>query len=250
MRARVARALAGEVGREARLGIDGDARVEAAVLAFDDVQEPAHDRFSPGLDIAQCIVEKHGMNARKKWLAAALIAGASVPVLAAPESYTVDPNHTYPSLEMSHMGISVWRGKFNKSSGKVTLDRAAGTGTVEIRVDTMSIDFGHMGMNTFAVGEDWLGVDRYPTMSYKGAIRFTGDKPTSVEGQLTLREVTRPLKLRIDKFGCIPHPLFRKEVCGADAEGDLNRAEFGMTLYSDGDAGKIHLRIQVEAIKD
>jgi polyisoprenoid-binding protein YceI len=87
-------------------------------------------------------------------------------------------------------------------------------------------------------------------MSYKGAIRFTGDQPTSVEGRLTLRDVTRPLNLKINKFACIPHPLFRKEVCGADAEGDLNRADFGMTLYSDGEAGKIHLRIQVEALKD
>jgi polyisoprenoid-binding protein YceI len=190
------------------------------------------------------------MNTKKHWMAAALVAGASGCVLAAPETYTVDPNHTYPSLEMPHMGISVWRGKFNKSSGKVTLDRAAATGTVEIRVDTMSIDFGHMGMNTFAVAEDWLGVDKYPTMTYKGAIRFTADKPTSVEGQLTLRDVTRPLTLRINKFGCIPHPLYRKEVCGADAEGDLNRADYGMTLYSDGEAGKIHLRIQVEALKD
>jgi polyisoprenoid-binding protein YceI len=148
------------------------------------------------------------------------------------------------------MGISVWRGKFNKSAGKVTLDRPAATGTVDIRVDTMSIDFGHMGMNTFAVGEDWLAVDKYPTMSYKGTIRFTGDKPTSVEGKLTLRDVSRSLTLRINKFECIPHPLFRKEVCGADAEGDLNRADYGMTLYSDGDNAKIRLRIQVEALKD
>jgi polyisoprenoid-binding protein YceI len=178
------------------------------------------------------------------------MAGASVTALAARESYTVDPSHTYPSLEMSHMGISVFRGKFTKSSGKVTLDRAAGTGTVEIRVDTSSIDFGHMGMNTFATSEDWLGVDKFPAMTYKGAIRFTADKPSSVEGELTLRDVTRPLHLRINHFACIPHPIFRKEVCGADAEGELNRADYGMTLYSDGEAAKIRLRIQVEALKD
>jgi polyisoprenoid-binding protein YceI len=183
-------------------------------------------------------------------MAAVLIAVAPVPALAAIESYTVDPHHTYPSLEMSHMGISVWRGKFTKTSGKVTLDRAAGTGGVEIRVDTQSIDFGHMGMNTFAVGDDWLGVEKYPAMTYKGLIRFTGDKPTSVEGQLTLRDVTRPLNLKINSFACIQHPLFRKEVCGADAQGELNRADFGMTLYSDGEAAKIQLRIQVEALKD
>jgi polyisoprenoid-binding protein YceI len=169
---------------------------------------------------------------------------------AAPATYTVDPEHTYPSLEMSHMGISVWRGKFTKSSGKVTMDREAKTGTVEIRVDTDSIDFGHRGMKTFASSEDWLNVDKYPDMTYKGTLRFTGDKPSSVEGQLTLRGVTKPLTLRINSFNCIPHPIFRKEVCGADAEADLDRADYGMTLYSDNGAGRIHLRIQVEALKD
>lgn len=190
------------------------------------------------------------MNALARHAIAAFAAGLPWLVLAAPENYTVDRDHTYPSLEMSHMGISVWRGKFNKTTGKMILDREAKTGTVEIRVDTMSIDFGHMGMNTFAVGEDWLGVDKYPAMTYKGTIRFTGDKPSAVEGRLTLRDVTRPLELRINSFACITHPIFRKEVCGADAEGELNRRDYGMTLYSDGEAGRIRLRIQAEALKD
>ena len=110
------------------------------------------------VDIAGSIAENTVMNAFARCAAVALIAGLPPLALAAPESYTVDPDHTYPSLEFSHMGISVWRGKFNKTSGKVTLDREAKTGTVEIRVDTLSIDFGHRGMNTFAVGDDWLGV--------------------------------------------------------------------------------------------
>jgi polyisoprenoid-binding protein YceI len=190
------------------------------------------------------------MNAFARCATVALIAGLPPLALAAPESYAVDPDHTYPSFEFAHMGISVWRGKFNKTAGKVTLDREAKTGTVEIRVDTLSIDFGHRGMNTFAAGDDWLGVDKFPTMTYKGTIRFTGDKPSTVEGRLTLRDVTRPLELRINSFACITHPLFRKEVCGADAEGELNRRDYGMTLYSDGEAGRIRLRIQVEALKD
>lgn len=185
-----------------------------------------------------------------KFLLPCLVAVASSAACAAPVSYTIDPDHTYPSLEMSHMGISVWRGKFTRSSGKVVLDREARTGTVEVRVDTDSIDFGHRGMKTFATSEDWLNVDKYPDMTYNGALRFAGDKPATVEGRLTLRGVTRPLTLKINTFGCIPHPLSRKEVCGADVDGELNRADYGMALYSDGDAGRIRLRIQVEALKD
>jgi polyisoprenoid-binding protein YceI len=185
----------------------------------------------------------------KHWMLAALIAGISAPVLAMAENYTVDPDHTYPSLEFSHMGISVWRGKFNKTTGKITLDRAARTGSADIQVDVASIDFGLDRMNEHALSADWLNVGKFPTMTYQGTIKFEGDMPVSVDGQLTLLGVTRPLKLKINSFNCIAHPLFKKKVCGADAEGDLNRADFGMTKYSEGEAGKVHLRIQVEALK-
>jgi polyisoprenoid-binding protein YceI len=92
--------------------------------------------------------------------------------VAAADNYTVDPNHTYPSLEFSHMGLSIWRGKFNHTSGKVTLDRVARTGRVEIQVDTASIDFGLDSMYEHASGADWLDVEKYPTMTFTGAVRF------------------------------------------------------------------------------
>jgi len=186
----------------------------------------------------------------KQWMIAFVIAGISTPVVSAPESFTIDPAHTYPSLEMSHRGLSIWRGKFNKTTGKVTLDRAAKTGAVSIVVDTASIDWGHDKMNEHAVGPDWLNVAQYPTMSYQGKIRFTGDAPSSVDGNLTLLGVTKPLVLQINSFACGPHPLSKKLICGADAEGELNRVDFGMKKYADGKAEIIHLRIQVEATKD
>jgi polyisoprenoid-binding protein YceI len=185
-----------------------------------------------------------------KWITSLVIGFVSVGTVAAADNYTVDPNHTYPSLEFSHMGLSIWRGKFNRTSGKVTLDRVARTGRVEIQVDTASIDFGLDSMYEHASGADWLDVGKYPTMTFTGAVRFEGDVPASADGQLTLRGVTRPLKLKINSFNCIDHPFYKKEVCGADAEGELNRADFGMTKYAEGEAGKVRLRIQVEAIKE
>jgi polyisoprenoid-binding protein YceI len=178
---------------------------------------------------------------------AVAIAAASPSVLAV-DNYTVDPQHTYPSLEFTHMGISTWRGRFNKTSGKITLDRAAKTGTAQIQVDVTSIDFGHSIMKKFALAEDWLNPKKFPRMTYKGTIAFKGDTPASVDGQLTLLGVTKPLSLRINSFKCIEHPMFKKEVCGADAEGEMNRLEWGMKEYPEG--AKIHLRIQVEANKE
>ena len=187
-----------------------------------------------------------------KCLLAALMAGASLPAIAAPDNYTIDPTHTYPSLEFSHMGLSVWRGKFNKSSGKIVLDRAAKSGTVEVTIDVSSISFGLAAMDEKARSDDFFDTVKFPTATYKGKLKFVGDAPKAVEGQITIRGVTRPAMLSINIFNCMPHPMLKKEVCGADAEGDLNWSEYGMKMsrYGQGDAGKVHLRIQVEAIKD
>ncbi len=188
---------------------------------------------------------------REKLILAALVAAVAGPAFAAAEKYEIEPNHTYPSFEFSHMGISVWRGKFDRTSGRITIDRAAGNGTAEIVIDTTSINFGLDKMDQAARSEDWFNVAKFPAATYKGTLTFAGDVPRTVEGQFTLLGVTRPVKLTINSFKCIPHPMFKKEVCGADAEGDLNWSEYGMrhSKYGEGDAGKVHLRIQVEAVK-
>lgn len=187
----------------------------------------------------------------RKWILAAAFAGISTGAGAAPEKYTLDPSHTYPSLEFPHMGLSIWRGKFNETSGSVTLDAAAKAGSVEIEVATASIDFGHDEMNEHARGADWLNVEKFPTMNYKGKLKFKDAVPSSVDGELTLKGVTKPLTLKINNFTCLdPHPFYKKKVCGADVEGELNRAEFGMPQYTDNGMGIIKLRIQVEGIKD
>ncbi|MBI3527489.1 MAG: polyisoprenoid-binding protein [Betaproteobacteria bacterium] len=187
-----------------------------------------------------------------KCLLAAVIAGAAFPAVAAPDNYTIDPMHTYPSLEFSHMGLSVWRGKFNKTSGKVLLDRAARTGNVEVTIDVSSINFGLAAMDEKARSDDFFDTAKFPTATYKGKLKFAGDKPKTVDGQITIMGVTRPVTLSINLFNCMPHPMLKKEVCGADAEGELNWSEYGMKMsqYGQGDAGKVHLRVQVEAIKD
>ena len=187
-----------------------------------------------------------------RFVAAILLSGAALPALSAPESFTIDPTHTYPSLEFSHMGMSVWRGKFNKSSGKIMLDRAGKTGTVDVTIDVGSINFGLAAMDEKARSDDFFNVEKYPTATYKGTIKFTGDKPKSVEGTITLMGVTKPVNLSINIFNCMPHPMLKREFCGADAEGEMNWGEYGMKLsqYGQGDAGKVHLRIQVEALKD
>ena len=186
-----------------------------------------------------------------KAIAAAALALASVSAIAAPTTYNIEPNHTFPSFEADHMGISFWRGKFNKSSGTVVLDRAAKTGSLDITIDTASLDFGHDKMNDHAKNKDMFNVEKFPTATYKGkSIKFEGDTPVAVEGELTLLGVTKPVTLAINKFKCIQHPMFKREACGADASATFNRADFGLNYgVAMGFSPEVKLAIQVEALK-
>lgn len=183
----------------------------------------------------------------KHILAALLALGTSA---AFAQTYTIEPNHTYPSFEADHFGISVWRGKFTKTAGTVKLDRAAKTGTVDIAIDANSLDFGHAKMNEHAKSKDMFNVEQFPTITYKGkSMKFDGDKPVSVEGELTMLGVTKPVSLTIGKFKCIEHPMFKREVCGADATAEFKRTDFGLNYGVPRFAPEVKLAIQVEALK-
>ena len=182
-------------------------------------------------------------------LAGTAMAALSVSASADPVTYKLDPAHTYPSFEADHMGgLSVWRGKFDSSSGTVTLDKAKGTGTVDITVDTSSIDFGHAKLNEHAKSADMFDVAKYPTATYKGTlVNFKNGAPTEVKGELTLHGVTKPVTLKIDRFLCKPNPMTKKEVCGADAHTEFNRGDFGISFGQNfGFNLETKLAIQVE----
>lgn len=171
---------------------------------------------------------------------------------AAPVTYNLDPMHTYPSFEADHFnGLSKWRGKIEKSSGKVVLDREAKTGTIDVTMDMSTINFGLKKMNEHAMSPEMFDVAKYPTAVYKGKFsKFDGERPTEVEGTLTLHGVTKPVNLTINEFKCITNPILKRENCGADVSATFNRADFGV------DYGKrlgfkqdVKLAIQVEGLK-
>jgi polyisoprenoid-binding protein YceI len=179
----------------------------------------------------------------------ALLAGAA---LAEPVTYQVDPAHTYPSFEADHFGgVSTWRGKFTKTSGTIVLDREKATGTVEITVDPASIDFGNPKLDEHVKSPEMLDVAKYPTATYKGKLTgFKNGLPTQVEGEFTLHGVTRPLQLTINSFKCMTYPFDKKEHCGADLSGTINRADYGVS-YGDKYGFKMDtkLAIQVEGVR-
>lgn len=172
---------------------------------------------------------------------------------AAPVKYTIDSNHTYPSFTADHMGgLSTWRGKLNKSSGTIVLDREAQSGSIDVTIDMSSIDFGHEKLNAHVKSAEMLDAAKFPTATYTGKLaKFENGKPAEVQGSLTMHGVTKPVTLKIDSFLCKPHPLTKKEVCGANASGRINREDFGVSYGKQmGFNMNVGLAIQVEAVRD
>jgi polyisoprenoid-binding protein YceI len=185
-------------------------------------------------------------------LPVAMLAFMTGSAIAVPVTYNVDPNHTYPSFEADHFGgLSVWRGKFDKSAGTIVVDKDKGSGTVDITIDATSIDFGLAKLNEHAKSAEMFDVAKFPTATYKGTLaNFKDGAPTEVDGQFTLHGVTKPVKLTINQFKCAVNPMSKKEVCGADASATINRSDFGVS-YGDkfGFKQEVKLQIQVEGIR-
>ncbi len=180
----------------------------------------------------------------------ALLPAASA--FAKPVVYVCDPAHTYPSFSADHLGgLSVWRGKFTRTTCTIVMDRKARGGTVDVSVDTASVDFGNAMLNRDALGRELFDVAEYPTATYTGRLAdFKNGAPTEVIGRFTLHGVTRPLTLVIRHFECKELLVMGQYRCGADATGEFDRARYGMSF------GKlfgfqmwVRLHIQVEAVR-
>jgi polyisoprenoid-binding protein YceI len=177
---------------------------------------------------------------------AALLAASA---FAAPVTYVIDPNHTYPSFEADHFGgLSVWRGKFDATSGKVVYDKDAKSGSLDVTVDMTSIDFGNPKLNEHAKSAELFDAAKFPTATFTGKFtKFNGATPAEAQGTLTMHGVTKPVTLQINSFKCMQNPMSKKEVCGADASANINRADFGVNFGDKyGFKQDVKLLIQVE----
>jgi polyisoprenoid-binding protein YceI len=181
-----------------------------------------------------------------------LLVSAVTSANAASTTYSVDPDHTHPSFEVDHFGgLSIWRGTFKNTSGTVQMDTAAKTGAVDIVIDTSTVDFAHDKLNEHVSSPEILDVAKYPTAEYKGKfVEFANGAPRTISGNLTLHGITKPVTLTINSFKCFEHPMLKKQVCGADASGTFNRADFGVNYGQQyGFKQDVLLRIQVEGVK-
>ncbi len=187
-----------------------------------------------------------------KSLLTTLIVSIALPMSAfAADSYTVDPNHTYPHFSISHLGFSTMHGRFDKTSGSVTLDRAAKTGSVDIAIETGSVSTGFVKRDDHLKSPDFFNAAEFPTITYKStAVHFNGDKLASVDGNLTISGVTKPVTLTIDEFNCGTNPMNKKDECGAAASAQIKRSDFGVKYGLPAIGDDVKLVFEIEAVKN
>ena len=187
----------------------------------------------------------------KKLFAFLGAAGVSLGAAAAPETYVIDNTHTFPRFEYSHFGYSTQVSRFDKTSGKIVLDRAAKSGSVDVVIDATSVNTGFPVFNSHLQGEDFFDTKKYPTITFKSdKLNFEGDRLASVDGKLSIKGVTKPVRLEVTSFHCMPHPMLKKDACGANAVTKIKRSEFNAGKYAPYVGDEVTLSIPVEAVKE
>ena len=193
-----------------------------------------------------------------KVLAAVVLAAVPLAATAAPETYTVDPLHSSVLFAIDHLGLSTVHGRFDKFAGKFAIDRAAKKGEVELTIDTASVDTNdndkgsrQRSRDEHLRSADFFNAAEFPKMTYKSTnVVFTGDNPTTVEGNLTLLGVTKPVSLKLERFKCNAATATAKERCGGDGTGKVKRSDFGMSRGIPQIGDELQLTISFEANKD
>jgi polyisoprenoid-binding protein YceI len=184
------------------------------------------------------------------FVAAAFAAGASV-ARAEPEVWRLDADQTRVHFEVQHFGTSTSRGRFGAITGSIALDRAARRGDVSITVATASVSTGLAPFDSVLRGSDLLASAEHPQAWFVAShLGFDGDQLVRLDGEFTLRGISRPLTLHALRFACRDDAARGREVCGGDFEGELRRSDFGMNFGLPFVADRVRLLVQVEAIRD
>lgn len=186
---------------------------------------------------------------KKTLIAAAFATFFASQALASSQTYVVDPAHTFPRFSYDHMGMSKQILRFNNTTGTVVLDSAAKQAKVDVTIDITSVSTGFDAFDGHIQGADFLDSARFPTATFKSTnVVFEGGKPASIEGDLTIKGVTKPVTLTVTSFFNGPHPMLKKQAIGANATTVISRTEFNAGKFAPGVGDEVTLDIALEAV--
>jgi len=167
------------------------------------------------------------------------------------ETFTIDAAHSAPRFEYNHLGFSNQSHSFDKVSGKIVIDREAKTGSADIVIDAKSINAGDAEFYKHLQDEDFFDTAKFPTITFKStSVKFDGDKPVELVGNLTIKGVTKAVTLTVTGFQSKVHPMRKKDAIGANAVTKIKRSDFGISKFVPYVSDEVTLSIPVEAYKE
>ena len=170
--------------------------------------------------------------------------------MAAPKTYEIDGSHTFPRFSYSHFGYSTQVSRFDSTTGTVVFDADAKTGSVDISIDMKSVNTGFADFNGHIQGEDFLDTAKFPKATFKSTkVNFLDGKPASIEGQLTIKGITKAVTLTVTSFQSMAHPMLKKDAIGANAFTVIKRSEFNAGKYAPYVGDEVRIDISLEAIQ-
>jgi polyisoprenoid-binding protein YceI len=169
-------------------------------------------------------------------------------------TWTIDPVHSEVGFSVRHMMVSKVRGRFTKFSGELVTATDPMQSSVRAEIDLNSIDTGQEQRDNHIRSADFFEVEKYPTMTYTSRGVRLEDGEYVLDGDLTLKGVTKsvPLRLELNGFGPDPYGGYR---AGFTATGEINRHDFNVSFnapLANGGvvvAEKVQLQLEIEAVR-
>ena len=190
------------------------------------------------------------MNMNRLAIAAAL-AFISTSAFAAPKSFDIEPTLTTLRFEYTQLGFASQMHLFDKMSGKILVDCEAKTGSVEVTIDATSVNSGYPLIDEHIQDEDFFDSTKYPTITFKSdPVKFDCDKLGKIEGNLTVKGVTKPASMTVTSFQTLRNPALNKDLIGANAVAKFKRTDFNMGKYTPYISDEVTLLIGLEATKE
>jgi polyisoprenoid-binding protein YceI len=168
-------------------------------------------------------------------------------------TWDIDPVHSHVGFTARHLMVSKVRGNFTKFEGQIVTAEDPLQSSATATIDTTSADTSNEQRDGDIKGENFLDTGNYPTMTFRSTgVRPKGDGEFIVDGELTIKGVTRPVELTAEVNGFGPDP-YGGTRAGFSATGEINRTDYGITANMALPTGgvvvseKIQLTIEVEA---
>ncbi|MFO1397830.1 MAG: YceI family protein [Burkholderiales bacterium] len=187
------------------------------------------------------------MNARGPAACLALFCVCAAPANAQPVHYHLDPAHTRVEFSVVHLGVLRAQGQFTQVTGSVDYDAARQDGRIGLDVAGASVSTGWTLRDAFLRGESMFDVAHHPVVRFRSThLVFAAGRLAQVEGELTLRGVTRPVTLAVTGMDC---PAERAH-CIAHVDGSLRRRDFGMDFAWPLIGDDVTLSLAIVAVRD